>query len=63
MGEVPLYEWSSGGEVRRTGAALFIECRSLELSERGPDDYRGTSFIRSTPLLGPYSKPVPRNLW
>jgi hypothetical protein len=25
--------------------------------------YRGTSLIRNTPLLGPYSSTLPRNLW
>ena len=27
------------------------------------DDYRGTSLIRNTPLLRPYSTTVPRVLW
>ena len=25
--------------------------------------YRGTSLIRNSPPLGPYSRPMPRNLW
>ena len=25
--------------------------------------YRGTSLIRNTPLLGPYSRTIPRVLW
>jgi len=25
--------------------------------------YRGTSLIRKTPLLGPYSRTMPRVLW
>ena len=25
--------------------------------------YRGTSLIRNTPLLGPYSRTMPRALW
>ena len=32
---------------------------TLELGLR----YRGTSFIRNTPLLGPYSRTMPRVLW
>jgi len=26
-------------------------------------DYRGTSLIRNTPLLGPYSRTIPRVVW
>ena len=25
--------------------------------------YRGTSLIRNTPPVGPYSSPMPRDLW
>ena len=25
--------------------------------------YRGTSLIRNTPTVGPYSSPMPRDLW
>ena len=28
-----------------------------------PQQYRGTSLIRSNPLLGPYSRTVSRALW
>ena len=28
----------------------------------GAEDYRGTSLIRNTPLLGPYSRTIPRVL-
>jgi len=28
-----------------------------------PNPYRGTSLIRNTPPVGPYSSPMPRNLW
>jgi len=28
-----------------------------------PPTYRGTSLIRNTPLLGPYSRTIPRVLW
>ena len=31
--------------------------------EADPLPYRGTSLIRNYPLLGPYSRTIPRALW
>jgi hypothetical protein len=39
-------------------------CRPLREGEAPPSDpYRGTSLIRNSAPLGPYSKAVPRALW
>ena len=42
--------WTADGEVVRMEAGLARQ-------------YRGTSLIRNSPLLGPYSRTVPRALW
>ena len=34
-----------------------------DISFLGPTDHSGTSLIRNTPLLGPYSRTIPRVLW
>ena len=36
-------------------------CESVQGS--GYRVYRGTSLIRTPPNVGPYSSPVPRDLW
>ena len=57
MGKVPMYMYyksvKNGGGVRRL---------PLEIT-RERARYRGTSLIRNIPLVGPYSSPIPRNLW
>jgi len=55
MSEVPLHGRSmlAIGHLKITKG---ISCRS-------PTPYRGTSLIRNTPHLGPYSSPTLRDLW
>ena len=36
---------------------------TVPCSGKGASWYRGTSLIRSNPLVGPYSRPMPRVLW
>ena len=49
------------GKPRGDGAP----CHVAELLTRiqVEEAYRGTSPVRNTPLLGPYSKTIPRVLW
>jgi len=35
----------------------------LRIPEERAFRYRGASLIRDTPLLGPYSRTIPRDLW
>ena len=42
-------------DLQEAGVVFFLRLRNLS--------YRGTSLIRNTPLLGPYSRTVPRVLW
>ena len=35
----------------------------LHRPQKLADTYKGTSLIRNSPTLGPYSRPVPRGLW
>jgi len=35
----------------------------LRFGVGGLQGYRGTSLIRNTPPIGPYSSPMPRDLW
>ena len=53
MSEVPL--WGSPCNAGQ-GLGVTIAARSIRV-------YRGTSLIRNTPLLGPYSRNMPRALW
>ena len=46
------------GKVER---AIVAVCFGLGMCEDRA--YRGISFIRNTPLLGPYSRTIPRVLW
>jgi len=58
MSEVPLY-MSPGVCVAAWGGGKAPRSRLLF-----PDTgYRGTSLIRNTPPLGPYSKTLPRVIW
>ena len=56
MGEVTLYRTDAG---RRMGSV----CSSVLVLPFHSVEYRGTSLIRNTPLLGPYSRTIPRVLW
>ena len=38
-------------------------CSDPERGGYKVDQYRGTSLIRNSPLLGPYSRTMPRALW
>ena len=51
MSEVPLY--------MEVGPAA----RPRDWGECGAVHYRGTTLIRNPPLLGPYSRTIPRVLW
>jgi hypothetical protein len=44
---------------------LTASVELLELAQpvESVELYRGTSLIRNTPLVGPRSSPVPRDLW
>ena len=47
-----------------TGAIWRVIQKSMSLKyEPNSTPYRGTSLIKNCPLLGPYSRPVPRALW
>ena len=59
MSEVPLYR-TPVKSIPRKGTAPDASYAPLD---SGGDGYRGVSLIRNTPLLGPYSKTVPRVLW
>ena len=50
MGEVSMYR---GLPKLRTRTALGV----------GICSHRGTSLIRNNPPVGPYSSPMPRDLW
>jgi len=66
-----------GGCLEEEGAAHIVSqlhhCPqrpvTQHLSHRGTSlmrnraRYRGTSLIRNNPLMGPYSRPMPRALW
>ena len=61
-----------GGEGERVKAFLetlsarngAFELRTHDLARLEPFmDYRGTSLIRNSPFLGPYSRLMPRALW
>jgi hypothetical protein len=41
----------------------FSTCLGFVTSGFGFRGYTGTSLIRNTPLLGPYSRTLPRVLW
>ena len=45
----------------------FLAARPRPLPTTRPKpvsiDYRGTSLIRTPPPVGPYSSPMPRDLW
>ena len=47
---VPLNSRRESNKERREWKLLFL-------------GYRGTSLIRNTPLLGPYSRTIPRVIW
>jgi hypothetical protein len=56
MSEVPLYMVTRGVRCcpgRREGPEVEVALPR----------YRGTSLIRNTPLLGPYSRTLPRVIW
>ena len=38
-------------------------CWEIRVSLRVNSIYRGTSLVRNTPPVGPYSSPMPRHLW
>ena len=60
--------WGLGVRVRGLGfrdkglGKPFLDCRSCT-PYANPAPYRGTSLIRSNPLLGPYRRTIPRALW
>ena len=54
MSEVPLYMAATVLESTQDSLASSYLVR--------PFNYRGTSLIRNTPLVGPYTRPVPRDL-
>jgi len=43
------------------GISAYVEPGEPSHAER--DKHRGTSRIRNSTILGPYSSPVPRDLW
>ena len=53
MGEVHLYP----------GICIASERHSAWWGSLGSSDYRASSLIRNTPLLGPYSWIIPGFLW
>ena len=42
----------------RSEVGVYASCPGQSSSE-----YRDTSLIRNTPPVGPYSSPMPRELW
>jgi len=54
---------------RRSLSLTSIDTRGYEPQTRAigqvlsPNPYRGTSLIRNTPPVGPYSRPMPIALW
>jgi hypothetical protein len=42
---------------------LLLRRVRLKSTEARIDSYGGTSLMRNTPLLGPYSRTIPRVLW
>ena len=53
--------WSRSASASSVIPAFASACANAYLGCRG--EYRGTSLIRNTPLLGPYSRAIPRVLW
>ena len=46
------------------GAPVVVQTVDENDPEKvNPHPYRGTSLIRNTPLLGPYSRTIPRVVW
>ena len=56
MFEVPLYCIARGGQPAACGCASQVGLGHLRL-------YRGTSLVRKRSPLGPYCRPMPRDLW
>jgi len=45
-------------------APLYVGAYNLlGVKHDPPATYKGTSLIRNTPLLGPYSRTIPRIVW
>ena len=60
MREVPLYE----NTVALWERPLIPPLRETDLKYPNETDvYRGTSLIKNTLPVGPYSRPTPRALW
>ena len=57
---LPFWRCPSYGYSAAAGR-LSGRVRHVRSASRG--DYRGTSLMRNTPLVGPYSSPMPRDLW
>jgi hypothetical protein len=47
-------------ERQKQRLAKFLSIAPWDTSH---SDYRGTLLIRNTPPVGPYSSPMPRDLW
>ena len=45
------------------GHTHTLELAYEPMSVPDVEPYRGTSLIRNAPLVGPYSSPLPRDLW
>jgi len=45
------------------GHGEMVSGKNSVVYKRSPPLYRGTSLIRNTPLLEPYSRTMPRVIW
>jgi hypothetical protein len=63
------YELSTPvGEVEsrfqeKKGHAVAEVPSTIQSTQSGPPSYRGTSLITDCAPLGPFSRPMPRDLW